>query len=111
MHKNDIQELDLPIQEAELIQAIKELKSGKSPGLDGLTAQYYKLFVEILKTPLLANLNSLHTHPKIPESFLQAHITVIPKAKKDPKECVSYRPNFIAQREYKTSSKNVSNLF
>ena len=40
MHENEL--LDGPITEAEIIYAINSLKSGKSPGIDGLTIQFFK---------------------------------------------------------------------
>ena len=43
--------LNNPIQKAELDIAVKNLKSGKSPGLDGLTPEFYKCFWEDLYMP------------------------------------------------------------
>ena len=40
LHENEL--LDGPITEAEIIYAINSLKSGKSPGIDGLTIQFFK---------------------------------------------------------------------
>lgn len=109
LHPNEIQKLELPLQEDELIQAIKDLKPGKSPGPGGLTSQYYKTFVDILKSPFLANFNYLDTQQKISESFLQAHITVIPKANKDPKDYTSYRPISLLYIDLKLLAKILAN--
>lgn len=43
--------LEGPITQLEWTTALKQLKSGKSPGPDGLSAVYYKTFVEILGFP------------------------------------------------------------
>lgn len=88
----DSQKLKRPIQEEELLQAIKDLKPGKSQGPDGFSLQYYKTFTDLLKTPLLQALNSLTETDTIYMAFLQAHIMVFPKPNKDPTDCANYRP-------------------
>lgn len=59
--ENDALEIDRPIEHMELMQAIRSLKTGKSPGPDGYTAIYYKTFTHLLAKPLLLALNSLTT--------------------------------------------------
>ncbi|XP_077341175.1 uncharacterized protein LOC143986639 [Lithobates pipiens] len=68
-------ELDNPISDLELRQAIKQLKPGKSPGPDGLSAPYYKAFTEILTTPFLRAFNSLSNSETPFHRLLEAHIT------------------------------------
>jgi hypothetical protein len=46
---NSLDEIDSelceqPLTEAEWLKAIKEMQPGKSPGLDGLPAEFYQLF-------------------------------------------------------------------
>lgn len=57
----EIESLDAPISEDELLLAIKSLKPSKSPGPYGFTAHYYKAFNDILKMPFLCALNHLKT--------------------------------------------------
>ncbi|WP_092403659.1 hypothetical protein [Candidatus Ichthyocystis sparus] len=45
------------IYEYELRQAINSFKSGKSPGLDGIPIEFYKIFFEYAKDPILASFN------------------------------------------------------
>lgn len=85
----DSRTLERPIQEEELLQAIKNLKPGKSPGPDGFSSQYYKTFSDLLKTPLLQALNSLTETDITYMKCLQAHIMFIPKLNKDPTECAT----------------------
>lgn len=59
--------LDRPLSELELHQAVKQLKTGKSPGPDGFSAVYYRTFTDSLSSPFLKAFNALaspqnHTH-------------------------------------------------
>jgi hypothetical protein len=46
IHLNEAQKMmcDAPISVEELEQAIKELSSGKAPGVDGLPAEFFRHF-------------------------------------------------------------------
>ena len=55
MHEDNINnddffadELDLPISNSEVSQAIKRLKNDKSPGVDGVPAEFFKLYLKCL---------------------------------------------------------------
>lgn len=104
----DALEIDKPIEQVELMQAIKSLKTGKSPGPDGYTAIYYKTFAHLLTKPLLKALNSLSSTQNLPPSFNTAHITVIPKPGKDPNLCSSYRPISLLNLDMKLLSKIIA---
>lgn len=79
-----------PIDSSEIIQAIEDLKAGKSPDTDGFSAIYYKTFLDILTKPLIDSLKSLSKLREVPTDFLSAFITVIPKPNKHPTHCTSY---------------------
>lgn len=44
--------MDAPVEESEVREAILSMKSGKSPGLDGFPAEYYRKNTDIV-APLL----------------------------------------------------------
>lgn len=50
--------LDRPISENEVLVAIKNLKTGKSPGIDGLISQFFKSCPEQICPYLTTLLNS-----------------------------------------------------
>jgi len=85
------QTLRQPITQQELLLSIKEAEKGKSPGLDGLSVEFYATYFQEIKTLLLAALNFLYkngiTNTKIPEGA----ITLIHK-KGDRKKISNYRP-------------------
>lgn len=88
LHTEDINSLeDDPINNTELQEAIKELKTGKSPGPAGFTSQYYKTYTQLLSKRLLKAFNHLAKHDNESNSLLMAHIAVIPKQDKDHTDC------------------------
>lgn len=105
----DIEALEQPIDNSKIQLAIKDLKTGKSPGPDGFTSIYYKTFMAILTNPLTKALNSFSTPRDVPPTFLLAHLTVIPKPNKDPTQCPNYRPISLLNLDVKLLTKILAN--
>lgn len=89
------------ITERELILSITNLKANKSPGPDGFPAEWYKKFKSELSQLLLKILNSALREGKIPQSWKEATISVIPKEGKDHTNCSSFRPISVLNTDYK----------
>lgn len=89
------------ITEEELNEAISRMKANKSPGPDGFPSEWYKTFRSELVPSLLLTLNTALKEGKIPPSWKEATITVIPKEGKDRLECGSYRPISVLNTDYK----------
>ena len=67
-----------PITADEIEAVIKKLPTHKSPGPDAFTGEFYKAFKEEL-TPILHRLfEKIQTKGKIPKSFYEAGIILIP---------------------------------
>lgn len=95
LNDTDSQSLEDPIREMELIEAIKSLNRGESPGPDGLTPHYYKAFSVVLILHMLKTFNCLKDPQEIPANLLGPYVTVLPKPGEDPLDCASYRPIYL----------------
>ena len=68
------------------------MSSGKSPGDDGLPADFYKKFVDLISPTLVKVFRDAIGRGKLPESMQSAVITLIHKKGKNAQQCGSYRP-------------------
>lgn len=97
--------LDAPISKKEVLNAIKGLQSGKSPGPDGLSVEFYKEFHDILIDPLLNMFNDSLAKGTLPQFLREANISLILNKGKTPEDCASYRPISLLNVEQKILSK------
>ena len=77
-----------------LNQLSKNLPTNKSPGPDGFPGKFYQTFItELIPTLLKLLFQKIETEGKLPDSFNEACITLIPKPDKDlTKKKENYRP-------------------
>ena len=64
---------------AEVITAINDLKPSKTPGLDGLTAEFYQTFKNELAPLLLQNFANYYESKEIPQKLKMGILNLIPK--------------------------------
>ncbi|XDV14300.1 hypothetical protein PO909_002470 [Leuciscus waleckii] len=100
-----VNDLGALIATAEVQGAINSLQSGKSPGQDGFTVEYYKTFSASL-APVLKDMYNEAFHQRcLPDTLSKATISLIPKKGKDPLLCGSYRPISILNVDLKILAK------
>ena len=83
LNQEEIENLNRPITSTEIEIVTRNLPANKSPGPDGFTAEFYQKFREE-PAPLLLKLSQkIAEEGKLPNSFYEATITLIPEPDKD----------------------------
>ena len=75
----------------EIETLIRNLPTNKSPGPNGFTVEFYQKFRELLTPILLELLQKSAKEDKLPNSFYEATITLIPKPDKDATKKENYK--------------------
>ena len=79
LNQEEIENLNIPITSTEIKSVIKNVPTNKSPGPDGFTGEFYQKFREELTYILLKLFQKIVDESKLPNSFYEATITLIPK--------------------------------
>lgn len=100
--------LEQPITSEELIKALHSMPNNKSPGPDGLPAEFYKHFWDILSPFFNKLFAEIQTTSTIPTHMNTALITVFLKPNKDPTHPSSYRPLSLINTDLKIITKTLA---
>ena len=100
--------LDEPVTEQELGNAIAQMPRYKSPGIDGLPADFYKIFFVKLKGLLLKVYNDALQRGRLHSTARRGVITLLPKRGRDILLVKNYRPICLLCCDYKIISKVIS---
>ena len=92
LNREEIENLNRPITSPETETIIRNLPSRKSPGPDGFTDEFTQKFREELTPILLKLFQKIAGEGKLPNSFYEATITLIPKPDKDSTKKENYKP-------------------
>ena len=85
----------------EIKKAVKNLKAYKSPGTDGLTAEFYQFFYEVIKGNLYDSINYSFQNKILSTEQRRGILKLIPKKDKDLTNMRSYRPISLLNTDYK----------
>ena len=91
LNQEEIENLNRPIWSMEIETVTKNLSTNKSPGPDGFTGEFHQKLKEL--TAILFKLfQKIAEESKLPNSFYEGTITLIPKPDKDATKKENYRP-------------------
>ena len=83
LNQEETENLNRPITSIEIETVIRNIPANKSPGPDSFIAEFYQKFREELIPSLLKLFQKIAEEGKLPNSFYEATITLIPKPDKD----------------------------
>ena len=102
-------EQDQQLEINELQEAVKGMNNNKTPGADGLPADFYKVFWKDLKYAFLEMVHSVFQREKLHETARQGILNLIPKANKDTRYIKNLRPITLLNTDYKIIEKAIAN--
>ena len=108
LNQKEIENMNRPITGTEIKTIIKNLPTNKSPGPDDVTGEFYQKFREELTPILLKFFQKIAEEGKLPNSFYEATITLIPKPKM-PQKKENYKPMSLMNIEAKILNKILVN--
>ncbi|CAC5423453.1 unnamed protein product [Mytilus coruscus] len=110
----DVEMCDDEINIEEIEKSLKGMKKGKTPGPDGITAEFYLFFFFFfneLKHVLLYIYQSIEENEELSRSMRYGNINIIFKNKGDQSDLKNFRPISLLDVDYKILARVMANRF
>ena len=108
LNDDDKQKCEGLLTAKECLEAVKLLESGKSPGTDGLPAEFYNIFWNDISPYLVSSLNSSYQKGTLAITQRRGIISLIPKKDKALDELKQWRPLTLLNCDYKIAAKVIA---
>ena len=105
LENDDMLSCEGKVTQEECLKVLNEFKNEKSPGTDGLQAEFYKHFWKELHVEMLHSFNYAYDSGKLSNSQRRGLITLIPKPNKDTTVLDDLRPISLLNTDYKVLTK------
>ena len=86
------------------------MQNAKSPGSDGITVEFYKIFWGDIKTYIINSINYSFDNLNMTELQKQGTITLLLKPNKDVSFLSNWRPISLLNVDYKIATKTIANI-
>jgi hypothetical protein len=96
---------DIPITEEEILKSLKDLKNNKTPGTNGISAEFYKFFWHDIKDFLINSIVESVEKGELSSEQKRGIISLIPKKGKDRLQLKNWRPISLLNTDYKILTK------
>ena len=90
--EDQFKDCEFILSEKDLLLVVKSMPNNKSPSNDGLTKEFYEVFWDDLKTPLISSFKSAVTKIGLSNSQKSVVIKLIEKRDKDKRLIQNWRP-------------------
>ena len=109
LNQEDLENLNRQITPIEIEAVIQKLPTNKSPGPDSFTGEFYQTFWEELTSLLLQLFQKIQEKRRLPSSFYEASIILIPKPDKYTIRKENYTPLSLMNIDANILNKILSN--
>ena len=108
MSEEQKQSCEGELTEAELLDTLRSVSNGKSPGSDGFPVEFCKFFWNDCKKVLMEALNAAYRRELLSVTQRHGIITLLPKKEKDLLQLKNWRLISLLNQDYKLAAKCLS---